>query len=495
MSTIQEQVTGFDASYSLKRENSSPGTGRERLLLISYQFPPLGGVGVQRALSLAKFFPQCDYEVDVLTPSNGVSHTYDSGLENEIPPGVNVHRTMTPEVPFRLRRGLWALMGGSKKVSTSERPRQGTVQSGPPQAVPRQGIGTLVARLARRIVFPDPQFGWRYTAGPRAVDLIRRRGIGTVVVTVPPFSTLGIIRQIKRELPHVTVVADFRDEWLEYYLKEIAVVKDSTLKVRAQRFQREAVAAADLVVAVTESSIRKLRDQSPGQPREKFAVIPNGYDHTRVHPLAPRPWDSSARTIKIVYTGTVYKPCTPSTYMEALERLPESLRSRFETTFVGRVEDDQAKYVHGKPGVRLLGFLPQAKALAHMEDADYLLLPLTEESVIPGKVYEYLGTEKPILALTPPDSETARLMEETRGGYCVGHDDVAGIARLLESIALGTAAPVFPDRERIHRYRRLNLAERYAKLIRSVQLGSHRTPEPVLDEEAVPMTMAAGSGR
>lgn len=482
----------------MNQAERAAGHSRERLLLISYQFPPLGGVGVQRALSLAKFFPQCDYEVDVLTPSNGVSHTYDSGLEREVPSGVKVHRSMTPEIPFSLRRRLWGLMGGGKKVCVREANAAGAAAApARRETSPKQGLRTMAMRLARRLVFPDPQFGWRYTAGPRAVDLIRRRGITTVVVTVPPFSTLAIIKQIKRELPHVTVVADFRDEWLEYYLKEIAVVKDNVLRDRAMRFQREAVAAADLVVAVTQSSLNKLKSQSPGEPASKFAVIPNGYDHTKVRPLAPKP-RLEGRPIKVVYIGTVYKPCTPCTYLDALDQLPEPMRSRFETTFVGRVEEDQRKYLNGrKSKMDVQGFLPQNEALRRMEDADYLLLPLTEESVLPGKVYEYLATGKPILALTPVDGELGKLMKETLGGYCVDHEDVAGITALLESIATGTAEPVQPNAALVNRYRRLNLAERYAKLIRGVQLGVpvvEREPAEVAPEPLA-LSMAAGAGK
>lgn len=431
----------------------------ENLLLASYQFPPLGGVGVQRALALAKFFPECDYKVHVLTPANGVSHTYDPSLEKEIPAGVMVHRVFTPELPFSARRRIWEFLGGAMGRNAANRPAAaagaGKARGGP------------LARLVRQALFPDPQVVWTFGAASKAVEIVRTHRIGTVVVTVPPFSTLRLIPAIKKAMPYTTVVADFRDEWLEYYMREIS--GDPSLRERAYRMQQKAVAAADLVVAVTESSLRKLRKQHPEQRAGKFAVIANGYDPTKVFPLPVKARTNGAK-IKVVYIGTVYKPCSPRTYLAALDRLPEELRSRFETRFVGRVENDESRYLVGcSSKVETLGFLPQNQALRHMEEADYLLLPLTEPSVLPGKVYEYMATGKPVLALTPAMGELGRLIRETGTGLQAEHGDVDAIARLLASIALGTAERVRPDAGKVESYSRLRLAQEYARLIRRKQ--------------------------
>ncbi len=435
----------------------------DNLLLVSYQFPPLGGVGVQRALSFAKFFPECGFQVHVLTPSNGVSHTTDPSLLREIPPSVKVHRILTPELPFSARRRIWQFLGAGKPGRAGAAP---AAEAAPP-AKP-SGKRGLAARLIRGVMFPDPQVMWMFGAAFKAIDIIRQWRIQTVVVTVPPFSTLKLLPAIREACPDTTLVADFRDEWLDYYLRQISPLKDSSLHERAYRTQQKAVEAADLVVAVTESSLRKIRRYHPEQPPGKFAVIPNGYDHTKVLPLPVKVRTGSQ--IKVVYVGTVYKPCTPSTYLAALDRLPEALRSRFETRFVGRVDDDEKKYLNNcRSKVELLGFLPQNQALHHMEEADYLLLPLTEASVLPGKVYEYMATGKPILALTPGRGELGRLIRHTQAGLCVEHDNLDAIERLLTQLANGEIDRVRPDARRVERYSRLRLTGEYTRLIRRVQ--------------------------
>ena len=75
-----------------------------KLLLISYLFPPVGGIGVQRALSLAKYLPQSGFEVHVLKATDAGGPVYDPALLKQVPPAVRVHRAFTPEIPFHVRQ-------------------------------------------------------------------------------------------------------------------------------------------------------------------------------------------------------------------------------------------------------------------------------------------------------------------------------------------------------------------------------------------------------
>lgn len=446
------------------RRQVPPGTA-DNLLLVSYQFPPLGGVGVQRALSFAKFLPEFGFKVHVLTPTNPVSHTTDPSLLREIPQSVTVHRVLTPELPFATRQRIWEFLGTGKTGRPTPAAPVAATAAGPAKPGAKSGFAM---RVIRGVMFPDPQVVWTFGAAHKAIEIVHEHRIQTVVVTAPPFSTLRLIPALRQAFPDITLVADFRDEWLDYYLRQISPLKDSSLRERAYRTQQQAVAAADLVVAVTGSSLRKIRRHHPEQEPGKFVVIPNGYDPTKVVTLPVKVRTGSQ--IKIVYIGTVYKPCTPSTYLAALDRLPEALRARFETRFVGRVEDDQKKYLENcRSKVEQIGFLPQSQALHHMEEADFLLLPLTEASVLPGKVYEYMAAGKPILALTPGMGELGRLIRHTEAGLCVEHDDIGAIERLLTRIANGEIDRVRPDSRKVENYSRLRLAEEYTRLIRRAQ--------------------------
>src|SRR5215831_7970606 len=118
-----------------------------KILIISYLFPPVGGIGVQRALSLAKYLPQCGYEVHVLRATNAGGPVYDPDLVRHIPPEVKVHAAYTPEIPFALRQKLWSKLVGKGKPAEA-----------PTAASPRGfSLKRFVASAIKRLLCPEPE--------------------------------------------------------------------------------------------------------------------------------------------------------------------------------------------------------------------------------------------------------------------------------------------------------------------------------------------------
>src|ERR1700730_10113919 len=140
---------------------------RDKILLISCYFPPAGGIGVQRALSLARYLPQNGFKVFVLTARSSVP-TVDAELMNRIPQEVEVHRTWTLEPPFRLRKKLWSRLNSSQGSAAAKKTK------------------SIVTRKLKQLICPDPQVLWFPFAIRRASKLIRKKGIRTVLVTAPP---------------------------------------------------------------------------------------------------------------------------------------------------------------------------------------------------------------------------------------------------------------------------------------------------------------------
>src|SRR3982750_804414 len=118
----------------------------KRILLISYLFPPIGGVGVQRALNFAKHLPDQGFDVHVLTAKNASAATRDEALVRQIPTEVKVHSAFTPEMPFEFRQKLWRWFS---------RPSAGPATppgSGSPQNCTSSSWRSWPARLSRRIL-------------------------------------------------------------------------------------------------------------------------------------------------------------------------------------------------------------------------------------------------------------------------------------------------------------------------------------------------------
>src|SRR6201996_4141583 len=92
------------------------------VLLVSYVFPPVGGTGVMRAASLARYLPAEGVRLDVLTTRNPAAVGTDPTLLKDIPPSVTVHRTLTLDLPFGVKKGLKRFV---KRGKSSAKPAAG----------------------------------------------------------------------------------------------------------------------------------------------------------------------------------------------------------------------------------------------------------------------------------------------------------------------------------------------------------------------------------
>jgi hypothetical protein len=427
----------------------------KRILIVSYLFPPLGGIGVQRALSLAKYLPLCGYEVHVLTARNAAGPVYDPDLLKSIPAGVRIHNAPTAEIPFVLRQKIWKWTDRK-----GDRRSHAAVGAGGQQK-------SFVTSVAQRILCPEPEIMWTPWAARRAKSIVNRHAIEVVLVTAPPFSAFLVGNAVKRDFPNVRLVSDFRDEWLTFYLNNNDFQNNPHARRRAPEIERETIQRSDLVVAVNESSLSEIRSRYPQEPDGKFACVPNGYDPDAFAGISPLKHEG--RGVVVAHGGTVYKNATPRFYLDALDALPDEVRAQVETWFVGRIANEETGSLHNRKSVvRVFDFLPQRDALTELSKADYLLLTMTDPISIPGKLYEYLALDKPILAFTPPGSEVSRLIEETGAGWQLDPAQPQASRRMLADILARKQPAPRQDRAAVRRYERPNLVAEYSAKIETV---------------------------
>lgn len=419
-----------------------------KLLLVTYEFPPFGGIPVQRVLNFAKYLPDLGVEVHVLTARNAASPIRDESLLAQVPPAVRVHRAFTPEPPFHLRKRVWEMFFGGHAARDAPAPRAGGFQS-------------RLKDLVRRPLLPDPQVLWKSFAVRAGEGIIRRHGIDTVMVTAPPFSVLLTGIELKRRCPHIRLVSDFRDEWLRFMLTDFDFHSGDFVRRQAEAIERKTIETSDLVLAVTQSSLNEIRGRYPGQPDRKWAMVPNGFDPQSVTAAPPLP-RTPGRMI-VGHMGTAYRTASPRYYLDAVDRLPAAIGANIETRFIGRIaETETGVFENRLSQVRLLGFQPQQEAQRLAAECDYLLLTMTNDFSLPGKLFEYLALGRPVLALSPANGEVDRLLAATRGGWCAPHDDSAAVEQLLMNAwtRLQSGPPPFtPDWDQIRLYERPRLAQ------------------------------------
>lgn len=442
-------------------------TKKNRILLISYLFPPAGGIPVQRILSLARFLPENDYEVHVLCCSNPGVPTMDPGLVERVPKEVGIHRVFSPELSFEARQKFWSILspGSRRKSAAGAAPAAAPAQQQAPSLLKRAIQGVL-----HRIYCPDPEVLWVPFARRAARRIVREHNIDTVLITMPPYSSILVGLDLKELFGDaLTLVADFRDEWLDYYLNAFPFYRNAHIQKRAAQIERRTAEVADLIVAVTPTVQEQMRKRYPDIPASKFGLVWNGYDALALGEFQPRPHGLGADRTLISYAGTMHETSSPKQYFEALDRLPEALRNRVVTRMIGRVTADLEHLLHGrKTEIQRYGFRPQNEAFQLLEETDFLLLIQHHVPSLPGKAFEYLALGKPILAVTPAGGELARLMEATQAGLWADPGDPAGMERMLTAAIESKPGQTGLGRQtdQIERFDRRNLTSEYARLMR-----------------------------
>jgi glycosyltransferase involved in cell wall biosynthesis len=445
------------------------------VLLVTYSFPPAGGVGVLRAASLARYLPAEGIRLDVLTARNASAVGSDPTLLKEIPAEVNIHRSVTLDIPFGIKKRIKKLIIGAK---SSVGKVAGAAAAGKPN---------FLKRVLQDVLLPDPQVTWFPVLTRAACRIVRERNIDLVLITVPPFSSVLLVEKLRKEFPSLIIVVDFRDEWLSTSIDLVGFSRSERARRIARNAEASAVTNATAVVAVTEAARREIRARYPQEPENKFQLIPNGFDSTRLRRSAPVAEPRPDGRIIVTHVGTVYASTEPTTLVEALQSLPAEVKFRVRLRFIGHIEEPRFREALLQLGdmVELKGFLPQHEALAAMNETDYVLLITHDPLNVPAKFYDYIGAGKPILATVNPNGAVRSLLEELRAGWWAGSRDIEGIRRLFVEVATRSDALLAsyqPDFGKIAQYERRILAQRYAGLLHSIagrqrERASHASPD------------------
>jgi hypothetical protein len=244
-----------------------------RVLLIAYQFPPVGGAGVQRAVKFVKYLPGFGWRATVLTVANPSVPVLDRSLAADVPAGTEVRRARTFEPGYALKAAVSA--GGGVG-------RAGGMASGA-----RGAVKGMARRLANLALQPDPQVLWRPCAVREGMRTLREAPHAAIMATGPPFSSFLVAARLARR-SGLPLLLDYRDEWgiSNAYLenKRVGPVSRSL----QGRMQAAVVRRAGALVDTTDHSaaeLRRVRDEAGSSAR--VDCISNGYDPDDFPDVAP----------------------------------------------------------------------------------------------------------------------------------------------------------------------------------------------------------------
>jgi len=406
-----------------------------RLLIISFFFPPFGGAGVQRALKFAKYLPYFGWSPVVLTVDARYAQLQDLSLQDELPDNISVERTramLLPKwLPWRVRKFL-----------------------------------------TRWLLLVDEQLGWYPLAIQRARKLLNEGNIHAIYSTSPPF-TAHLIGNKLAEMSRLPWIADFRDPWVgNFSLRFPTRVHESI----ATKIEGRVVRDARRVIVVSEQMRQALLSRNPELDHNQVISLPNGYDQTDFVDI--RPFDYPGGKMTIVYTGTFYaRVHTPQLFLQALKSsLERNLipRHQIQVYLVGNIGKTALEMV-AEMGLSDIvytpGYLPHRQSLAYLLGADVLLFIIGNapgsEAVLTGKIFEYLASRKPILAITPPGA-AADLITQAQAGIVIHSNNYGDISdRLVELFHRWQSGElnIQPDNDLIYRFERRNLTGELAAIL------------------------------
>ncbi|HCC70985.1 MAG TPA: hypothetical protein DEQ09_07540 [Bacteroidales bacterium] len=390
----------------------------KKILIITYYWPPCGGAGVQRWLKFAKYLPEYGWEPIVLTvdPDYAQYPAFDESLKKEINPSLKVHKTKALNY-FRLGKAgkpNGKVMAGSNTINNS--------------------ISNRIARFIRGNFFiPDPRRGWNRYAIKKASELIQEEGIEYIITTSPPHSTQLIGLKLKKIFPSVKWICDLRDPWTDiYYYNKFF----STWPARRYdcNLEKKVLKKSDRIITVGNKLSDLISSKMP-EAEEKFSVITNGYDEEDFRSLKKNPPDM----LTITYVGSLSEQYPVDTLIESLQQLTEK-GNEYQFRFVGectRGIKRKIKSVVPEHSFYYLSYRCHREALTAMltSSALVLIIPDHKENriIITGKLFEYLRTETPILAIGPEDGEAAKIINECGAGKTFNKHDINGIYDFLSS--------------------------------------------------------------
>ena len=421
----------------------------KRVLIITYYWPPSGGSGVQRWLKFAKYLPEAGWEPVIFTPENPDFDLKDETLEKEISKELEVIKFPIWE-PYQLLDRI-----------------RGKKESHPGRVLEQKEHSFMEKAaiwLRSNLMVPDPRVFWVKPSVKFLTELIEKGQFQAIITTGPPHSMHLIGRDLKRKTG-IFWLADFRDPWSQWeFLDKLPM--QNQIRNKHKKLEQEVLSEANVVTTISPTFQHDLEKLS----NRKINLITNGFDDSDI-PQNFSIGEKKAGSLHLVYTGIIDSIRNPMPLLKAMKEEFSKEPGEVKFTFVGRVSDQVREEIGAdswlSTHVVFAGYVSHKEVFGFYEKADALALILTNtknaKGNIPGKLFEYMATTLPILALGDPEGDSAKILKKSEAGEVFNHSDHVAIQVSLRKLfeRSGEADPATG----IDQYSRRNLSLQLAKLL------------------------------
>lgn len=427
---------------------------RQKLLILTYYWPPAGGAGVQRWLKFVKYLAQYDYDIHIYTTENPEAPAQDFSLLEDIPEGITI-----------IKKPIWEPFGFYKKLTGKKGAfNAGFLKEEAPQK--KISFGEKISLFIRANFFiPDAKMFWIKPSIKFLSSYIEQQDIDLIISTGPPHSLHLIAKKLKQRF-NIKWLADLRDPWtnIDFYQDlPIIPIMDRYQKKLEKRVLHE----ADQIVVVGNEMKKEFREIDPNCPIE---VITNGFDS----PISEN--TNLDQEFSILHIGSINAHRSHESFYKALYELCNEngiFKQNFKLKLIGKVDFKARNFIkeyHLEKSTEIVRYLPYNELGELQTTAHILYLPINNtrnaKGILTGKFFEYLAAKRPIIAQGPIDGDIANILNETHSGQILDFDNVDGLkSAIMEEFKNFQSGNNSFRSQNIEKYSRENLSQKLHQLI------------------------------
>lgn len=410
----------------------------KQVLFISYLYPPLN-CGVGRQVKIVKYLPKYGWQPIVLSVKKSILRPlYDNSVLKDIPTEATIYRTTSCESKLFMHY-----------------------------------LPHILKINPKWIQIPDKFIGWYPFALSKGLDIIKNNKIDAIFSTSLPL-TCHLVALKLNQKTGIPWLADFRDSWTS----NNDIDYPSQIKKFERKLESLVVKNAGKITTVTEPITDYFRQQYGSELSAKFLTITHGYDPEDFPPDTSKSTSSNNQFI-ITYSGSLYGDRKLDTFFQSIKELTEELTELSETLkvkFIGNVSHAEllSKKFSLEKNISTFKMATHSEIFTIFSDSDILLLVLgqteTDIQASTGKLFEYIASNRPILALVP-EGVAADIIRETNTGIVVNPDNKKAIKEAILKLYHNHISRVQFNTtiENINKYNVIKSVEKFVDLLNHIE--------------------------
>ena len=415
----------------------------KKVLIITYYWPPAGGPGVQRWLKLSNYLLENNVKPIIYTPSNPKYPSIDESLLKDVNPEIEV-----------IKQPIFEPFGNLfSKIR----------KKGIPKKKDQSIFDKFLIYLRGNLFIPDSRIFWVNSSVDFLSRYILENNIESIITTGPPHS-LHLIGLKLKSILNITWYADFRDPWTKInYHKKLKLSLRS--KKKHLELESKVLNSCDRII-VTSNKLLKEYNKIAKTP---ISLITNGFDYQKLQLELDEEFS-------ITHIGRLLPERNPKILWNALKELciiNKNFKNNLKINFIGNVSENLRKEIKTnnlENSVVYHNYIKYKDTIPYLIKSQILLLIESDDKessyAIPAKIFEYINSGRPIIAIGPKDSEIKQIIDETKSGkYFLYSEYDELLSYLSNSYYKYESKNLHSTSINIDKYHRKNLAKKLSQII------------------------------